>query len=353
VPADLLAALLQQESGFNPNARSPAGALGIAQFMPGTARGMGVDPLNPQSAIPGAARYLANAIAHNHGNVRLALASYNAGQGAVDRYGGIPPYAETQHYVQAVLAGRSRFPVLASGQVPVAAGGVPTATPPTSQLPATPTQASALVTMPNPAYTQVQSIQDLITQNAQNAHIPGLTLPLPPLTIQQPQTTTTPTSTQTPTRTPTAATQLPRGAIDGRSIYTRANLGRTDQGVDFTGAGTVTALADGVVTRVVPHGGPSGWPGGGFIVYRITSGPHAGQHVFAAENITPTVRVGQQIRFGQPIAIAHGGRPWTETGWAANASGTTLARATTGYHEGEQTPAGKSFLAYLHSLGLV
>jgi hypothetical protein len=326
VPADLLAALLQQESGFNPNARSPAGALGIAQFMPGTARGMGVDPLNPQSAIPGAARYLANAIAHNHGNVRLALASYNAGQGAVDRYGGIPPYAETQHYVQAVLAGRSRFPVLASGQVPVAAGGVPTATPPTSQLPATPTQASALVTMPNPAYTQVQSIQDLITQNAQNAHIPGLTLPLPPLTIQQPQTTTTPTSTQTPTRTPTAATQLPRGAIDGRSIYTRANLGRTDQGVDFTG---------------------------GFIVYRITSGPHAGQHVFAAENITPTVRVGQQIRFGQPIAIAHGGRPWTETGWAANASGTTLARATTGYHEGEQTPAGKSFLAYLHSLGLV
>lgn len=187
MPADLLAALLQQESGFNPNARSPAGAEGIAQFMPGTARGMGIDPFNPQSAIPGAARYLSNALRTNHGSVSLALASYNAGQGAVNQYHGVPPYSETQNYVRSVQAGRSRFPGLASG-------GAAGATPPSStSLPtgtgAQPTAALGmpdLQTVENPAYHRIAGIQDLLTQNAQNAHIPTLNLPLPPQTVTQP-----------------------------------------------------------------------------------------------------------------------------------------------------------------------
>lgn len=100
VPASLLSSLLLHESHFNPNAKSPAGALGIAQFMPGTAKALGIDPLNPNQAIPGAANYLQqkyNEFNHNWNN---ALAAYNAGSGAVHQYGGIPPYKETQDYVR-------------------------------------------------------------------------------------------------------------------------------------------------------------------------------------------------------------------------------------------------------------
>ncbi len=100
----LLAALLRSESGFDPDAVSPAGAQGIAQLMPGTARGMGVtDPFDPDQAIPAAARLLSGHV-RAFGSVPLALAAYNAGPGAVERYGGIPPYPETQAYVARVLA---------------------------------------------------------------------------------------------------------------------------------------------------------------------------------------------------------------------------------------------------------
>ena len=100
----LLAALLRSESGFDPRAVSPAGAQGIAQFMPATARGLGLrDPFDPAQAIPAAARLLAGHV-RGFGSVALALAAYNAGPGAVRRYGGIPPYPETQAYVARVLA---------------------------------------------------------------------------------------------------------------------------------------------------------------------------------------------------------------------------------------------------------
>jgi soluble lytic murein transglycosylase-like protein len=114
--APLLAAQLYQESAFDPHAVSPAGAEGIAQFMPGTwpnwssARdGDGKqDIFNPADAIPAAARYdcaLAQQVAKIPGNqVDNMLAAYNAGPGAVSRYGGIPPYAETQNYVRAVTS---------------------------------------------------------------------------------------------------------------------------------------------------------------------------------------------------------------------------------------------------------
>jgi hypothetical protein len=100
----LLAALLEAESGFDPRAVSPAGAEGIAQFMPSTAAGMGVrDPFDPGQAIPGAARLIASGI-REFGSVPLALAAYNAGGGAVHRYGGIPPYPETRAYVARIMA---------------------------------------------------------------------------------------------------------------------------------------------------------------------------------------------------------------------------------------------------------
>ena len=104
LPPVLLAALLRSESGFDPHAVSPAGAQGIAQFMPATARGLGLrDPFVPAAAIPAAARILSGHV-RAFGSVPLALAAYNAGPGAVTRYGGIPPYPETQAYVARILA---------------------------------------------------------------------------------------------------------------------------------------------------------------------------------------------------------------------------------------------------------
>lgn len=102
IPPSLLAALVKHESGFDPTAVSSAGAEGIAQFMPSTAAGMGVDPYDPTSAINGAARLLGR-YTTQFGSYSDALAAYSAGPSAVIRYGGIPPYAETQAYVPAVL----------------------------------------------------------------------------------------------------------------------------------------------------------------------------------------------------------------------------------------------------------
>jgi soluble lytic murein transglycosylase-like protein len=99
LPSGLLAAVAHVESGGNPNAVSPAGAEGLMQLMPGTANSLGVDPFNPTQAVDGAARMLSGLLTKYNGSLSLALAAYNAGPGAVDQYGGVPPYAETQAYV--------------------------------------------------------------------------------------------------------------------------------------------------------------------------------------------------------------------------------------------------------------
>jgi soluble lytic murein transglycosylase-like protein len=102
VPEDLFLRLVQQESGFNPSARSHKGAMGLAQLMPGTAARLGVDPSDPRQNLEGGARYL-SMMYSRFGSWRLALAAYNAGPEAVDKHDGIPPYTETRNYVRVIL----------------------------------------------------------------------------------------------------------------------------------------------------------------------------------------------------------------------------------------------------------
>jgi soluble lytic murein transglycosylase-like protein len=117
----LLKGLIRQESNFDASARSGAGAQGLTQLMPATAASLGVDPADPAQAIDGGARYLKQQLDRFGGDASQALAAYNAGPGAVAKYGGIPPYAETQNYVQSVLAYAAEYRGEASATTATAA----------------------------------------------------------------------------------------------------------------------------------------------------------------------------------------------------------------------------------------
>lgn len=107
IDPEIFARQIRAESGFNPNAGSPAGAVGIAQIMPATARGWGVDPTDPNASLTAAAKAMRKYLKSYDGDWRKALAAYNAGVGAVAKYGGVPPYKETQNYIARILNGKN------------------------------------------------------------------------------------------------------------------------------------------------------------------------------------------------------------------------------------------------------
>lgn len=114
---NLLKSVIKQESGFNANAQSPAGAQGLMQLMPATAKEMGVtNAMDPAQSIDAGARYLAQQLKTFNGDVSKALAAYNAGAGNVMKYNGVPPFAETQNYVKSITADYAKRTALAGGK---------------------------------------------------------------------------------------------------------------------------------------------------------------------------------------------------------------------------------------------
>jgi hypothetical protein len=139
------------------------------------------------------------------------------------------------------------------------------------------------------------------------------------------------------------------GSIAGyRNPFRNAVLvpNRIDQGVDYTGTGPFYPVGDGVITSTTN----SGWPGGGFVCYQLTSGSYAGKYIYVAENVTATVQVGAKVTNGQIIGLIHGG---LETGWAqAPGDGYAQSHQAGDFTGANATPEGQSFNAFLISLGM-
>jgi cell wall-associated NlpC family hydrolase len=181
VDPNLFMSLIAHESGWNPSIVSPVGAVGLGQLMPATAQSLGVsDPTDPVQNLRGAAHYLKQQLTAFGGSPKLALAAYNAGPAAVRKYGGIPPYAETQHYVQSVMGA---VPNYAAGNPAVptqpqpAVGGLPSNQPQALQAPQERNLFAGLPDLGLAHYLRQAGVSPIVTNNLNVSH--ALTAPTP------------------------------------------------------------------------------------------------------------------------------------------------------------------------------
>lgn len=177
IPANYFFGLVRAESDFNMGATSPVGAIGYTQLMPGTARGLGVDPHDPHQNLIGGAKYLAAQL-KKYGDITKALAAYNAGPGAVDKYGGVPPYAETQAYVKRVAQYAKMYAAYGGGDL--TGGGGSIATNPVS---------APQISISSPELARAPNFKTLAAtplRGAMGASVRSSTLKLSPLQITQP-----------------------------------------------------------------------------------------------------------------------------------------------------------------------
>lgn len=300
LPQKLFFSLIQAESGWNANARSPVGARGLTQLMPGTARGLGVDPDDWRQNLDGGARYLRQQIDRFGGDYRKAVAAYNAGPGAVQKYGGIPPYKETQAYVQRVLGNM----------------GKGFNTPTTIPAAASPEESSAGPTGgSSPA--RFQFAQDLINRNAKMFDLPTITMPTPSFAATPFEAPTTPTTTPASGTSGTSAG--PGGMVKGTGGYPAGKKGKligspyggthslgnwqSDNAVDIALAiGTpILAAQDGVVSNRFGSLGK----GGRFQGLRMSLNGN-GQSTFYAHmsKFASGIKPGVKVRRGQIIGYS-------------------------------------------------
>lgn len=332
ISPSILWGLYGTETGFGKDvSTSSAGAVGPFQFEPATAKGMGVDPYDFKSAAFGAARYLAQYKGRGVGGM---LSAYNAG----------PAGGYQSSYVDTTLQNAKSYGSAPESPIPNAPSSSKLPGPPNTL--SSPARPSAAPTFDRAAYQKALGAEML-------GKLIGAEDPKDnPLISSGLASTKEPTRAEftsgagTPGAQRTAPSPLPSGKtvayVNPLSGFTK---GRTDQGVDASAApGTpIKAIGNGRVLGVSPNW----YKGQPYVSYELTEGPERGKVVYVAEQITPAVNAGEEVRAGQPIGHYAPSGTGIEMGFGTRTPGQTLAKATTGYSEGQETQAGKEFKRFL------
>jgi hypothetical protein len=340
IPPAVLAGVMDVETNGGRNtAVSSAGAIGPMQFMPGTARALGVNPNNPVSAIDGAARLLLQ-YGYRSNPIR-ALGAYNGGPGN-------PQIS----YANLVMSQARRLAPELQG---AASSGLNLGAAPQAQGTST-YQVSQ--TVPNP---QLAALSKALsgTENLWGKSGSGFggksVLAYMPATVTQTKTYTQATGDLQQLAGGTSLNAHPAVIQKGKSGYVNpipgAQIGRTDMGVDasyMADGHPILAIGDSKVIGISPNW----YKGQPYVLFQLTSGPLAGRYYYVAEAINPTVRPGQNVRAGQVIGTYNRGGTGLELGWGSPTPGRTLAQAQgqTGDVSHGNAPAGQSFRSFLGNL---